>query len=134
MAALAASLAFVAGLLLIRNPLTAAIARPRPPPADWAMPVGGGAFPSGHATASALAVGFMVWAARRAGVRTAGRVAAALALSWGVAVGVTRVYLGVHWPTDVLGGWLLAAAWLASTRPALSALCGRVGRVPPGVP
>ncbi|MFE2722615.1 phosphatase PAP2 family protein [Kitasatospora sp. NPDC059327] len=27
-------------------------------------------------------------------------------------IGATRVYLGVHWPLDVLGGWLLAAAWL----------------------
>jgi undecaprenyl-diphosphatase len=126
--AVAASLAFVAGLLLIRNPLTAAIARPRPPPADWATAVAGGAFPSGHATASAIAAGIMVWSARRASSVATARAGVALALSWALAVGMTRVYLGVHWPTDVLGGWVLAAAWVAATTPLLSSLCGRAGR------
>lgn len=41
------------------------------------------------------------------------RLAAVLICVWGVAVGLTRVHLGVHWFSDVLGGWLFATAWLA---------------------
>src|SRR5882757_7334969 len=45
-----------------------------------------------------------------------------------VAVGCTRVYLGVHWPTDVLGGWLLAACWIGVALPPLTAYAdGGVG-------
>ncbi|MGI5260336.1 phosphatase PAP2 family protein [Streptomyces angustmyceticus] len=97
----------------IRYGLMELLARPRPPAADWAGHASGYAFPSGHATTSALAAGILAWGiARRARPAVARTWCAVLAL-WAAGVGLTRVYLGVHWPGDVLGGWLLAAALLA---------------------
>ncbi|MFJ9470284.1 phosphatase PAP2 family protein [Streptomyces caniferus] len=97
----------------IRYGLMELLARPRPPAADWAGHASGYAFPSGHATTSVLAAGLLAWGiARRARPAVARTWCVVLAL-WAAGVGLTRVYLGVHWPGDVLGGWLLAAALLA---------------------
>lgn len=68
------------------------------------------AFPSGHATGAAavlcVAAVLLAPAARRTAV-----VSAAGALA--VAVGASRVVLGVHWTSDVVAGWALGAAWVA---------------------
>jgi undecaprenyl-diphosphatase len=69
-------------------------------------------FPSGH-SAMAAAV-FLTLATVVASVEPRRRTKAliyALAVGLVVAVGVSRVYLGVHWPTDVLGGWALGTGW-----------------------
>ncbi|MFF4359023.1 phosphatase PAP2 family protein [Streptomyces sp. NPDC001604] len=98
---------------LIRTALMELLARARPAPADWATHASGFAFPSGHATTSALTAGLLCWVmTRRARVDLA-RTTCTLAVCWAVAVGLTRVYLGVHWASDVIGGWLLAVAWLS---------------------
>ena len=87
------------------------IARPRPPRAEWATHASGWSFPSGHATTATLTAGLLVVALLVRGPR--GRTPLALAACcWGALVGLTRVYLGVHWFTDVLGGWLFGAGWL----------------------
>jgi undecaprenyl-diphosphatase len=127
MTAAAAVLDVAVGEYALRRALAATILRPRPPLADWAVNAFGTdySFPSGHATASAIAAGLLVWTAERAGARAATRWMAAGAVAWSFAVGVTRVYLGVHWPTDVLGGWLLASSWLAATVPLIDALARR---------
>lgn len=67
-------------------------------------------FPSGHAMASsALAISLMVvfWPTRWRWV------VIALAGSYMLVIAFTRLYLGVHYPTDVLAGWLVSAAWIA---------------------
>jgi membrane-associated phospholipid phosphatase len=60
--------------------------------------------------------------ARALGVR-AGPLRATTVLS-GAAIGASRVYLGVHWPTDVIAGWLFAEGWLRVTRPEAGAAGG----------
>ena len=101
------------GAILLYNLTKHFVHRPRPPSAIWLTNVGKTtSFPSGHATQSlatfaALAIVAAAWASRAA---WPGRV---LALVLAAGVGWSRVYLGVHWTTDVLAGWLIAAAWVA---------------------
>ncbi|AOP49675.1 phosphatase PAP2 family protein [Streptomyces lydicus] len=97
----------------VRYGLMELLARPRPLLADWAGRASGYAFPSGHATTSALAAGLLAWGVARYAGRGPARTWCAVLALWAVAVGLTRVYLGVHWPGDVLGGWLLAGTVLS---------------------
>ncbi|UXY31534.1 phosphatase PAP2 family protein [Streptomyces sp. HUAS TT20] len=87
------------------------VARARPPMADWQTHASDWAFPSGHATTSALTAGLVILAIWIRAPR--GRTPICLAVGcWAALVGLTRVFLGVHWFTDVLGGWLFAVGWL----------------------
>ncbi|MFJ9114388.1 phosphatase PAP2 family protein [Streptomyces sp. NPDC102394] len=98
---------------LVRDVVMESLARPRPNPADWVAYASGYSFPSGHTTTSALTAGLLCWAVTRRARPDLARTTCVLAACWAAAVGATRVYLGVHWASDVLGGWLLAVSWLA---------------------
>ena len=100
--------------------LKAVVARPRP--AMWPQPadVSAHGYPSGHAAASAALVGALLLVLRRV-AGSAARAAAAVTVGAGVVVlvGAAQVVLGRHYPSDVLAGWLLAAACLSPwSRPA----------------
>ena len=86
--------------------------RPRPPMHLWLTSASGSAFPSGHATQSLstyAALALVCTALLPRSRWPALAVAAVLAAG----IGLSRVYLGVHWATDVLAGWLAAACWVA---------------------
>lgn len=110
--AAAGALAVLALGQAVRFAVMAAVARPRPTLADWGTYASGHSFPSGHTTTAALTAGLLVWAVTRRSRTSSARLAVALIALWGAAVGLSRVYLGVHWLTDVVGGWLFAAVWL----------------------
>ena len=94
------------------------VQRPRPDAGLAMLPIDGWAMPSGHA-ARVAAVSLAVLVA--AGWTASGqRRTQALALAWtvgvvNVVIGACMVYLGAHWPTDVLAGWALGAGvgWAA---------------------
>ncbi|MFI5867982.1 phosphatase PAP2 family protein [Streptomyces sp. NPDC051546] len=96
----------------LRYAVMTLVARPRPPFADWATHASGWSLPSGHTTTGATTAGLVIAALFLRGSRVP-RLAAVLIGLWGAAVGLTRVYLGVHWFSDVSGGWLFATVWLA---------------------
>lgn len=92
-------------------------ARPRPP-AVFALinEPGSNSFPSGHALSSMLFFGLLAVILLRSARTARERFAIVVtAVAGTLAVGVSRVYLGVHWPTDILASWSLAAAWLTVT-------------------
>jgi undecaprenyl-diphosphatase len=87
------------------------IERPRPLLVSHLDLVYSSSFPSGHAMMSPAVyltlAGIMANGARRSGE---GALWIAVAALLTTAIGVSRVYLGVHWPSDVLGGWILGGA------------------------
>jgi membrane-associated phospholipid phosphatase len=97
----------VTGGLAARRRLSQVVARPRPPAAVWMTEPEGFSLPSKHTTLAALTAGAC---AGSAGVRGTPRLLIPLLAATGV--GTSRVFLGVHWPSDVLAAWLFAEGWL----------------------
>jgi undecaprenyl-diphosphatase len=86
--------------------------RPRPDLVPHLAEVSTSSFPSGHAMLSAvvyLTLGALLAQSERR--RRVGIYIIAVAALLTVTVGCTRVYLGVHWPSDVLAGWFAGASW-----------------------
>jgi undecaprenyl-diphosphatase len=104
--------ASVAGGTLLSQVLKWGFDRPRPDLVPHGATVYTQSFPSGHAMLSAVA--YLTLGALLARTQPSPRVKAYLlgvAAALTVIVGCSRVYLGVHWPTDVLAGWAVGAGW-----------------------
>jgi undecaprenyl-diphosphatase len=103
------------GSQLVVALLKEGIDRPRPDLGSAVPLPESAAFPSGHATAGVASLGALaVLASERIASRRARASLWAAVVVLGVAVGVSRVALNVHFVTDVLAGWCLGLAWLAA--------------------
>jgi len=104
--------AAVGGGILLSALFKAGFDRPRPDLVSHLSLVYTTSFPSGHSMMSAVA--YLTLGALLAQLHKGRAVQAfilAVAILITVLVGLSRVYLGVHWPTDVLAGWAAGAAW-----------------------
>jgi undecaprenyl-diphosphatase len=107
-------IAAVTGGMMLSTGLKLGFERPRPDLVPYGTRVYTASFPSGHAMLSAvvyLTLGALM--ARMQQRRRVKTLILGLAVFLALLVGVSRVYLGVHWPSDVLAGWCVGAAWAA---------------------
>jgi undecaprenyl-diphosphatase len=114
-------LAATCGGGLIVNVLKPLFARPRPGVVPHLVPVHSASFPSGHSLLSAvvyLTLGALL--ARVTSDRITRIYLILLAAFLTISIGASRIYLGVHYPTDVLGGWVGGLLWALA--------CGLVAR------
>ena len=105
-------IAAVGGGMLLSSLLKLGFERPRPDLVPHGTRVYTASFPSGHSMLSAVT--YLTLGALLARVEKRRRIKAfllGLAITLTVLIGLSRIYLGVHWPSDVLGGWCGGAAW-----------------------
>lgn len=111
------------GGIILNNLLKVGFGRPRPQVFDWGTEVVSLSFPSGHAMSSAVVYGSVAYLAarlqRRHWHRALTLLAAALII---VAISVSRLYLGVHYPSDVAAGVIIGLAWAAFCMATLEAI------------
>ncbi|MDM3904307.1 phosphatase PAP2 family protein [Mycobacterium intracellulare subsp. chimaera] len=110
------ALAGAGGITLVIFTAKALVVRNRPPLPFALIAADGFSFPSGHATGVAVGACLTAWLLTRWLITWwTGRVVVwTAAIGVAAVVGFSRVYLGVHYISDVLAGWLLGAAWVGA--------------------
>jgi undecaprenyl-diphosphatase len=99
------------GGLALDNIVKAIVDRPRPG-IGVLVDVIGSAFPSGHTTAATTMCAALAFFLTRRTTWKRAVVVWTCAIIIAALVGVSRVYLGAHWPTDVIGGMALGSLWI----------------------
>lgn len=96
----------VAPMIVINASMKLLFLAPRPDMIEPLLIINSNSFPSGHAAGAMTLYGAiaLLGRSRMLWLSCAGMI---------LATGLSRVWLGVHWPTDVIAGWLEGAAWLA---------------------
>ena len=94
------------------------ISRPRPPEMFHLVTSYGASFPSAHSMYAATLACLAIFLSRPF---PAHRYVVCIAILWMLMMGISRVYLGVHFPSDVLAGWSISIIWISL----LYILCGR---------
>lgn len=121
----------VIGQNFINSLLKEFYARPRPVIVPMLDHVSSASFPSGHAMSAMVAYASVAYlVARLEPTPLLRRTTAAIAALFILAIGASRVYLGVHYPSDVLGGYLAGLAWVAVVITGLAATRFFAGRRP----
>jgi membrane-associated phospholipid phosphatase len=105
----------VAGSLTFTRVGKAIVGRARPPLTDAIPPYEYAfSFPSGHTLNSTVIAGMVAYLVARRLTSRVGRALCVIAAAiWAIAMGLSRVFLGHHWLTDVIFAWLIGLAWLA---------------------
>ena len=116
------------GALLLDPSLKTLVGRLRPMVDVPVATAPGNSFPSGHALGSMVAYGALLLVFLPAVAPRFRKAVIGLVATLIVAIGVTRIALGVHYLSDVLAGWLLGAAWLGVTAYAFRVWRREVGR------
>lgn len=102
------------GSTLMSQGIKILVARVRPMPLPWIGTINSYSFPSGHATSSMVLYGFIAIVAYASAKSERGRLLAIMLPGLLIMlIGVSRIVLGVHFLSDVLGGWFLGAFWLS---------------------
>ena len=102
----------IAGGAVLSTLLKLGFARPRPELVSHLVSVDSFSFPSGHATMATVT--YLTLGVLLARVQKRRRIKIYLisvALILAILIGLTRIFLGVHWPTDVIAGWCIGTAW-----------------------
>ena len=98
--------------ILVNHLLKLSLSRPRPDAVEHLTNVYTASFPSGHALAAMLVYLMLARVlVRERAEWTVHTLAYGFAVLLAVVVGISRIYLGVHWPTDVMAGWAFGLGW-----------------------